>query len=336
MQNIPGPYLGESGYTPFGTATGGIGVADFGTRLKATFSNIPAGVRLFVSATNMVNTTSGSAGSAVGDLIGNAEGSNVPTSFAELIGTADTTPDTGSGPPAVLGPGPVELTVSTTGGAVAVWEIVNTNPSASETLTFAIYLIYAAGVPPVTGTPTEPSPTVNLSYGPTYTPPATGTILHPIPNFVDADSIKGKVFDLSSCRTVLLFPYVTAGGGFDTGISIANTTSDSPVFSDTPQTGTCDLFLYPAPAGITLPIPFGPVASGTVFAATLSSLVTPPYAGYMIASCPFQLAHGFIFVADWGNPATSSAMGYLALVIPDVGNLGSRTAGSPTGENLNN
>jgi hypothetical protein len=335
--NIPPPFASESGYTlpPAAVATGGIGVADFGTRLKATFSNIPTGVHVFVSATNMVNTTAGSAGQV--PPIDGVAGSNVRTSFAVLIGTTDdTTPDTAAGPPGgTTTTGPVELAVSTTGAATAVWEVINTNPAASETLTFAVYVSYTANVPPVTGSPTQPTPTVNLSYGPTFTPP-TGSTLAPIPNFVDGDSIKGKLFDLSNCRTVLLFPYVTAGGGFETGIAIANTTTDSPVFGDTPQSGTCSLFFYPAPPGITQPVSFGPVASGAIFTTTLSSLVTPPYNGYIIAACPFQLAHGFVFIADWGNPATSSAMGYLALVIPDVGATGSRTLVSPTGENLNN
>jgi hypothetical protein len=343
-QNIPGPYLGESGYTPFATATGGIGVADFGTRLKATFSNIPPGVRVFVSATNMVNTTASNAGDVVP--IGSSVASNVPTSFAVLIGTTDdTSPDTPTGPPGgTTTTGPVELTVSTTGFAIAVWEVINTNPSASETLTFAVYLSYTGNVPPATGPGTStPSPTVSLSYGPTFTPPAPGSPLAPIPNFVDTDQIKGKVFDLSSCQTKLLFPYITAGGGFDTGIAIANTTLDSPAFSDSPQSGTCTLNWYPTGPPTSSSTSVGTaipptttltVVAGSIYTKLTSDLVPPGgFLGYMIASCNFQLAHGFVFIANWGDPATSSAMGYLAQVIPDV-DIVSRTAASPRGEGL--
>jgi hypothetical protein len=42
----------------------------------------------------------------------------------------------------------------------------------------------------------------------------------------------------------------------------------------------------------------------------------PGFAGYMIASCNFQWAHGFAFVTDTLSDRT---MGYLALVIPDRG-----------------
>jgi hypothetical protein len=268
----------------------------------------------------MVNTTAANAGTAVGDVIGSAAASNVPTSFAVLIGTTDTTPDGPTGPPlASTGTGQIELTVSTTGAATAVWEVFNTNPAASETLTFAVYLTYAANVPQVTGT----SVTVSLSYGPT----SSGT---QIPNFANADQIMGKVFDLSSCRTKLLFPYVTSNGGFETGIAIVNTTLDSPVFIDAPQSGTCTLYFYPTPAGLDHGIDTPPVAAGDHYLNLIGQLV-PGFTGYMIASCNFHLAHGFVFIADWGNPATSSAMGYLALVIPDIV---SREAASPRSEGL--
>jgi hypothetical protein len=50
-QNVPGfVYFTESGFVIGGTAGGQTaGLVDFGTRLKAQFNNVPAGVRLFVS-----------------------------------------------------------------------------------------------------------------------------------------------------------------------------------------------------------------------------------------------------------------------------------------------
>jgi hypothetical protein len=152
------------------------------------------------------------------------------------------------------------------------------------------------------------------------------------------------VFDLSNCRTVLLFPYLTTNAGFETGIAISNTTSDSPVFSDTAQAGTCTLNWFPTgpqtssttSVGTAIPPTTTPtVVAGSVYLNLTSVLVPGGFTGYMIAACNFQLAHGFVFIANWGNPATSSAMGYVALVVPDVGNLGNRTSGSPIGEGLN-
>jgi len=53
--------------------------------------------------------------------------------------------------------------------------------------------------------------------------------------------------------------------------------------------------------------------------------VTGGFSGYMIAQCRFQFAHGFAFISDLG--ARNLAMGYLALIIPDVGaNAGVRAA----------
>ena len=65
----------------------------------------------------------------------------------------------------------------------------------------------------------------------------------------------------------------------------------------------------------------------------------PGFAGYMIAACNFQWAHGFSFVTDTGSDRT---MGYLALVIPDRSSNGrlpensSLDAGPNQGEQLGN
>src|ERR1039458_2570032 len=60
------------------------------------------------------------------------------------------------------------------------------------------------------------------------------------------------------------------------------------------------------------------IAGGTVWADTLSDpLMAPTFQGYAFAICNFQFAHGFAFISDVG--ARNLAMGYLALVIPDVG-----------------
>src|SRR5262249_35039783 len=60
LQNVPGQiFNSESGLQPVNTggvpASGSAGLADYGTRLKAVFNNVPAGVRLFVSTTNVIN-----------------------------------------------------------------------------------------------------------------------------------------------------------------------------------------------------------------------------------------------------------------------------------------
>jgi hypothetical protein len=128
---------------------------------------------------------------------------------------------------------------------------------------------------------------------------------------------------------------VTHQQGFDTGIAIANTSSD-PI-STSPQAGTCKLSWYDgtgkfAPTGIngTDLTKEAAVATGTV-AVNVASALVPNFQGYMFAQCNFQYAHGFAFISDLG--ARNLAMGYLALVVNN-GNLVRPNA--PVAESLGN
>src|SRR5262249_11749178 len=59
-QNIPGRiYDSESGFvtSALGTLSTPLGLADYGTRLKASFTGVPPGVHLFVSTTNLTGGT---------------------------------------------------------------------------------------------------------------------------------------------------------------------------------------------------------------------------------------------------------------------------------------
>ena len=321
VQNVPGTYFSESGYEIGGfTSTSGFvaGQADFGTRLKAVFNNIPSGVRVFVSFANVTGTNTAIPGTISTVYNTASVGNSTTTTLAELITQGETTAEaTGAiTPPSVstATTGPIgagypyaELTVSG-GSATAVWEILNTNTAANEIARFDIFVIAPAQQP--TG-----QSTVNLSYA-----PLAGST---IPSFVDPNaSSPQNSFAITQCKTILLFPYVTAAGGFDTGIAVANTSTD--IYGTTAQSGTCAFTLYGHPTPIpTIPAaPFntssgttGTVASGDVGSFALSQYASG-FTGYMIAVCNFQYAHGFAFVADWTSTIQSSAMGYLALVLP--------------------
>jgi hypothetical protein len=120
-----------------------------------------------------------------------------------------------------------------------------------------------------------------------------------------------------------LFPFVTNQQGFDTGIVLANTSTDnlSTIPGTTsvarPQAGTCTLSFYGAGApnpstGINDPQGNSPTAGTHAF---LLSSVAPGFQGYAIASCPFLYAHGFAFLASGlGSPA-GVVQGYLAEVL---------------------
>jgi len=206
-------------------------------------------------------------------------------------------------------------------------EVTGTLTSAIENVDLPVAIQYTAA--PSTNSPAIGTMTVNLEYAPTAAD-IGGTITaasssQPIPRFIDT-STATNFFTVVQCTTSLLFPYVTEIAGFDTGLAIANTTSDP--FATPAQAGTCTLYWYgtAAPANTVT----ASVASGTVWAG-LTSLLAPGFNGYMIATCNFQYAHGFAFVSDLG--ARNLAMGYLALIL----NQGSGVYRPiPTGEALEN
>ena len=354
VQNVPGNiYNSESNFV-FPAATGnngGIaGLADYGTRLKATFNNIPAGVRIFVSTANVINNQlPATAPSPIGSagLPGPpATGNFATTGYAQLV-NGETVSDGNAGVsgffPSVTasdnGPNngnvPIAEVTITNGTGTAVWEVVNTNPNTNETLQFAVYTTYSANV--AQNSPAPGTSTVNLSFAPT--PPAfsasagaAASSSLTIPRFISDASAARNIAVIQICRTILLYPYVTNQAGFDTGIAIANTSQDPFTTGSNvtgAQAGSCRLTWYggttAAPTTAPGPSDTGSIAAGTVYVNTAQGLV-PNFQGYMFAVCNFQYAHGFAFVSDVG--ARNLAMGYLAVVIQDPGT-GSRTASPP-------
>jgi len=332
-------------------------LADFGTRLKATFSGVPVGVHIFVSVANVLNNVTPLVFPA-----GFVAGSNNTFSFAQLVApetaadsvssnitTFSTLPLVAATDNASGGVQIAEITPTT--GAVAggiytaTWEVVNTNPSVVETLKFAVYDSFTANAG--ANTPPAGSATVTLSFAPTpsastftATAAAAASASLPIPRFSIGGLAASNVLTIQICRTILLYPFITNQSGFDTGIAIANTSTDP--FGTVPQAGTCTLKWFggttttgttppagtPA-AGNPADIVTASIPSGTVYT-NLASTAVSGFQGYMIAVCNFQFAHGFAFISDLG--ARNLAMGYLALVIPDPGTSGkdgSRTATPP-------
>ncbi len=331
-QNVPGTiYNSESGFVFTGTTTsttvGNIafgttnpGLADFGTRLKAVFNNIPAGVRLFVSTTNLAANTSSTATAAPAN-------PNIVSSYAVLV-SSETGLDANGTVPGVNpttsvnsgNTGLFEIPV-VNGSATAVWEVINTNPAATETFNFGVWTSYSAS--PGTNSPAPGVATVNMSFAPTSTV-TTASATAPIPRFADPSTAK-NLLAINICQTLLLFPFVTNTNGFDTGIAIANTSTD-PVGTGA-QNGSCVLNWYDG-TGKTPTVNTGNIASGAVYTALVSGAAAG-FQGYMIAQCNFQFAHGFAFISDLG--ARNLAMGYLALI---VNNGGVTRSGAPAAESL--
>jgi len=133
------------------------------------------------------------------------------------------------------------------------------------------------------------------------------------------------------CRTNLLFPWVVflPSAGFDTGLAIANTSTDPfGTFGALAQGGTCTLNGFPTnSSNLATPVAQTPIAfttanipTGASWASAISTISpfnATTFTGYVIAVCNFQYGHGFAFISD--NLGTSNGVveGYLALLIPD-------------------
>jgi len=311
QQNVLGlVYNSESGYyntalggTLGGTGSTAAGLADFGTRLKAVFNNIPNGVSIWVSTVNSAFSTTANPVNGTSAVMVTSEAG---TGFSPV--SATTTSGTTNGTPT----GSVFQVPLVNGAGTAVWEVTAANPLSSQTYSFAFFATATAS--PATNSPAIGTGTVNMSYAPT--PPtaftaAAGAVASsgPIPRFIDT-STAANIVSVTICRTNLLFPFVTNTAGFDTGLAISNTSTDP--FGTAAQAGPCTLNFFGsnAPAAVTT----ASVASGTTYT-NLASLASPNFQGYVIAVCNFQFAHGFAFISDLG--ARNLAMGYLALIIPD-------------------
>jgi hypothetical protein len=331
QQNIPGViYNSESGFIqPSVTGTSGqtAGLADFGTRLRAVFANIPSNVNVYVSVSNLIGGATFGGNGGPGNLALPPNQAN--TAF---LVQSETAPDFNGQAP-ILNPTTTisggiavyQVPISSTGAGEAVWEVVASNPNILETLDFGIWFQFTGGKPSLgTGT-------VDQSFA-----PVGGSN---IPRFVDPTVTPTNIITVTSCTTNLLFPFVTNEAGFETGMSIANTTTDP--FGTTAQNGSCYIQFYGdnVPASnttVTAPCTAagactGAINSGKVFANTLTGIIGSSFQGYAIAVCNFQLAHGFAFISD--THATNLAMGYLALVI---GQPGLRSTVTTTAETLEN
>lgn len=288
-QNNFSPALNtETGfYNPAFTTTNGLNVAGLptsGTRLRAAFANVPAGVTLYVSIAS-TNTTGDKA-----RLTSTESGAFSAVAASTVTGA----------------PAGVAAVTLTSGAGTAVWEVTQSDPTTFSAITFNVYASYTAN--PGAGSPALGTATVAGNFAPISTV-TTASATAPIPRFVDS-STAGNVITINPCLTNLLFPFVTAQLGFDTGLAISNTSKDP--FGTSTQAGTCTLNWYGANeiAATTTPT----VDAGTSWTG-LASNIAPNFQGYVIAQCRFQYAHGFAFVTKIG--ATDIAMGYLALIIPD-------------------
>jgi hypothetical protein len=320
----------ETGFVPpaWPSTAGASNIANTATMIQVTFNNIPSGVSLYVPTTILADQN-------VAPVFNNAMPpmiTNTPVYAGELVlvssPSSPTTVSASTSSSAVAG---TAALTSSSGSATAYYQFVPGSQSNSLTETFSIPAYQISTANTVTASSTALNAVV--SFAP------TGSTQ--IPNFVTGpSSTTTTLSSFTSCTTSLLFPFVTNQLGFDTGIAIANTSTD-PFGSKgaTPQAGTCTMNFYgngaPSPANVTT----ASIPSGSVFTQVLSG-VAAGFQGYIIAACTFQYAHGFAFITDGVGANGGLSQGYLAGVIPDVNQLARTTAnpfsagGPGTGESL--
>ena len=266
------------------------GLADSGTRLRAVFTNVPANAKIFVttSEVNPGTTLVGATPSVRARL------TSTTPSFSGLTGES-----TADGGLKLLGPGTYEAT----------WEILETDSAQQEVVSFGVVVAFSSNPQPGSGTASVASGfgTQSISFGATTT--------DAIPRF-NASAAPLTAFTLTTCRTTMLFQFVTNTAGFDTGLSISNTSKDT--LGTLAQAGKCTATFFPTPVNTAAQYPAlitpNSLQAGEQWTFTVSN-VRPGFQGYMMVGCDFQFAHGYAFVSDFG--ARNLAQGYQALIIPD-------------------
>jgi hypothetical protein len=330
-QNTPNNnFFTESGfYNPFAVSANNntsaltsninsAGLASQGTRLMARFTNVPAGVVLYASVYGITSCSDCNT-NATANITGAATSS---TSLVSLVSTdsngggaysavSATNSSTQSGNTIPTAP----ITLSN-GAGMAVWEVMTSNPFTVQTIEVGVSVAYVANTS--NNLPGIGSASVAGSFAPLSTV-TTASTANNQPRFADTSSAR-TLLSINACSTNILFPFLTNQVGFDSGVAIANTSTDP--FGTAPQSGACKMNYYgettgggAAPAAQTSAV----IPSGKTLTATLSSggnygvAATPGFQGYVIAQCAFQYGHGFAYISDVG--ANRIAEAYLALIM---------------------
>ena len=207
-QNIPGGLYGgfafgnESGfilpalsYTDTNTNIAyTAGLADFGTRLKAVFTNIPAGVTIY-AATTSTGTIAIPGGTAL-------------TSYAVLVGASQNDETAGDGANftpltstllASDGQPVYQLPLDNSGKAIAIWEVVNQDPTFIDVLTFNTYLSYTSTLGTINPTNVALSLSPEPSRGAFPTVNATAGLIAPEPRFAVLQTQGGPFATINQC-----------------------------------------------------------------------------------------------------------------------------------------
>jgi hypothetical protein len=186
--------------------------------------------------------------------------------------------------------------------------------------------------------------------------PGGTNISVPVPRYLATEVGPATIGNVVAANTTLLVPYAVRLAGYDTGISIANTTLDpfgSASGGATPIAGNLIIDFFPRTStgagtafslttstsvrpGIGLSAD-GTLAAGSTWTALLSELMTAAgqtgdFTGYIFIRANFLLGHGSAFVSDFNRFTSASPV----LVLPSPSTTSRNTLGGGTVESLNN
>jgi hypothetical protein len=244
---------------------------------------------------------------------------------------------------------------------MAVYEVIFADPFSLETATINAVVSFN---PALSLNQPDPTKTAQVfgGFAPFYNtqgahqpqPLTPGSTPTAIPRFVPGTVLANpNFFAVGKCACNLLFPFVSAQAGYDTGIAIANTSMDNLGFGGNSaalsQFGGVEFWYYgtgnnggtapppqctnvasqgtcPSPVTATNPI----VSAGQVLTYVLSSgggsignnangldNRANGFSGYIIAQAQFQYCHAYAFITAVGAGPLSQAVseGYLGLVL---------------------
>lgn len=210
-----------------------------------------------------------------------------------------------------LGTGTAPQTVfNSTSGAFSVFYRMTTLGTATPTTleTLSIQITVSTGATPLAlGSVSVSAQMANFPAG-------------TVPNYAPGGCPTGsaKIVEVVPASTYLLVPYSTVGGDYNTGLAIANTTSDPLTSGNTAKKQSAKItfyfysqdgtsFQYPA-AGGTLNVGSGltngEVKTGGLYTVLVSELLAAAgkpatFSGYIIAFVTATNAHGQYFISDF-------------------------------------
>jgi hypothetical protein len=302
-QNIPGGmYEGyvlnnesefifpAAAFTGSNNVTYTAGLADYGTRVKAVFQSVPAGVTLYVSTTSAASydTPGGTNIVPYAVLVGAAqsdEANNDGAAITPLAATAIGSDGLGAYP----------LTADSFGNLAAIWEVVNANPFSIDSLTFSVYLAHS---------------TIDIINGPyiaslTFSPePGGGTfpaanaataLTGPVPRFGVYQALRGAWAEFNLCPlstnapSTVPFSYTTGGIAPAAQTFTVSATPSNPTIAVSPSTSSGGNWLSASLSGTTLSVsakPTGLNASGVSAKPTGLTASATAYAGNVTLSSP--------------------------------------------------